>query len=240
MLKMLIADSAEEFRMALTAQLAGSYVIRCCQQGKEALELIRSFKPDVVVLDLMMPELDGISVLQQAVDSGARPVVLATTRILNDYIQTAVTKLGVGYLMVKPCDIMAVAARVSDLTEPLSGVPMARPDNRTIVSNALRNLGIPTKLRGYTYLREAILIAIDRSGLMVTKEIYPAVGHLCDASPDQVERSIRSAVAAAFQRRDEQTWRRFFQVEPDGELLRPSNGAFIATLAELLKDESFF
>ena len=80
MLKLLIADGTEEFRLALAEQLAGSFVIRCCHQGKQALEMIDSFRPDVLVLDLMLPELDGISLLQQLAERNAMPVESASGR----------------------------------------------------------------------------------------------------------------------------------------------------------------
>lgn len=239
MLKLLIADSSEEFRMALADQVAGSYVIRCCQQGKEALELIGSYKPDILVLDLMLPELDGISVLQQAAELGAQPMVLATTRILNDYVQDAVNRLGVGYLMVKPCDIKATAVRLGDLTMHLKPLPPARPDIHTAVANILRRLGIATKLRGYGYLREAIPVALRQRGQLVTKEIYPAVARACDVNKEQVERCIRTAIGKAFKRRNEEIWRLYFQPEPDGTLVQPSNGAFIFALAEWLAAEGY-
>lgn len=240
MLKLLIADSSEEFRFALAQQLAGSYAIRMCRQGKEALEMFYSFKPDVMVVDLMLPELDGISLLQQIAEQEKRPQVLATTRFYNDYVLQAITRLGVGYLIVKPCDVRATAARLQDLTEPITPMAPRRPDVKTEISNVLLQLGIPTKLRGYTYLREAVAMYMQRPGQMVTKEIYPAVGKLCDASWEQVERSIRSAVGAAYERRDEQHWRRFFQPEPGGGIRRPSNSVFISTVANALeKDEMF-
>ncbi len=240
MLKLLIADSTEEFRLALAEQVAGSFTVRCAQQGKEALELICSYKPDILVLDLMMPGLDGISILEQAAQKGIRPTVLATTRFANDYVQDAVTRLGVCYLMVKPCDLKATAARLTDMAEHRKPQPLARPDIRIMVSIVLLSLGIPTKLRGFTYLREAIVAAMRQPGQMVTKEIYPAVGHICGASKDQVERSIRSAIAAGFANRDEQVWRQYFQPGPGGNLIRPSNGTFISALAErFLSEEDF-
>ena len=110
-MKLLIADGNEEFRRALAAELQGAYHVRCCGDGKEALSLLRSFVPDVLVLDLMLPELDGISLLQSAASAGLCPMVLVTSRFYNDYILGALGELSVGYMMRKPCDIPATAAR---------------------------------------------------------------------------------------------------------------------------------
>lgn len=234
MLKLLVADSAEEFRIALTEQLAGTYVIRSCAQGLQTLEMVRSFRPDILVLDLMLPELDGISLLQRLHEEGRMPTVLATTRFNNDYVLDAVSRLGVGYVMVKPCDVSAAAARVRDLAQTPRETYLARPDMETVIANALLELGVPTKLRGYQFLREAVAEFIRNPGQMVTKELYPAVGKHFDASWEQVERSIRSAIEDAYKNRDETVWRRYFRPCADGEIRRPSNSTMISILAERL------
>ena len=117
--KLIIADGTEEFRMALARKLEAEYEIRLCQEGEQTLDMLASFRPDVLVLDLTMPGLDGITLLQQAAESGLLPVVLATTRFLNDYVLDSVSRLGVGYLMVKPCNISATVSRLGDLTQHL-------------------------------------------------------------------------------------------------------------------------
>lgn len=234
MQKLLIADGTEEFRLALADMLRGAYLIKTCRDGKEALNLLRSFRPDVMVLDLMMAELDGISLLQEASQLDIRPVVLATTKFSNDYILESAGRLGVAYVMLKPCDTGAVVARLSDLTERLEPPAVTQPDIRTSVTNLLLSLGVPTKLRGYACLREALLVAMRDPGQSVTKELYPAVAEICGGNAFQVERSIRSAIHTAWDRRDERVWRLYFQPGPDGSVPRPTNAAFISRLADRL------
>lgn len=233
-LKLLIADGNEEFRLALADALQGAYRVRCCCDGKQALELLRSYRPDVFVLDLMLPELDGISLLQMAVKEHICPMVLATTRFQSDYILESIDRLGVGYLMLKPCDIRATAARVGDLSRKLNPPSVTQPDPRAFVSSLLLSLGIPTKLRGYAYLREAVLLMVKDPGQSITKELYPAVGGLCGSNAIHVERSIRSAIASAWSRRDDRVWQMYFQACPDGSIPRPTNAAFISRLADSL------
>ena len=232
--KLLIADGSEEFALALVDALRGAYNLRVCRDGLEALEQIRSFRPDVLVLDLMLPGLDGISLLQSVASGGWKPTVLATTRFISEYILESVDRLGVGYLMVKPCDIRATVARIGDLTGRIRQPVPTRPEPRTDVSNLLLTLGIPVKLRGYAYLREAVLLMAAKPGQSITKELYPAVAEQCGAAPIHVERSIRSAIAAAWERRDEQIWRIYFSPGPDGCLTRPTNAEFICRLADSL------
>ena len=234
MLKLLIADGTDEFRLALADTLRGAYMVRSCQEGMETLRLLQSFKPDVLVLDLMMPGLDGITLLQKMAELELRPVVLATTRFANDYVLERTAQLGVGFVMVKPCDLRATAARIADLTQRVAPPAVTQLEPRTAASNLLLTLGVPTKLRGYNYLREALLQDIRDPSQSVTKELYPAVGAVCGANKDQVERSIRSAISTAWNRRDDQVWRLYFQPGPDGSVPRPTNAAFISRLAERL------
>ena len=231
-LKMLIADGSEEFGTALADMVRGAYILRRSRDGRETLEAISVFRPDILVLDLMLPGLDGISILRQAAATGLQPMVLATSRYVSDYVVEALQQMGVGYLMVKPCDVRATVARLGDLSQRLKQPLFTRPDPRTAVSNLLLTLGVPTKLRGYAYLREAVLERMRDPAQSVTKELYPTVAALCCATPIQVERSIRSAIAAAWTRRDEQVWRLYFQPDADGSLPRPTNAAFISRLAD--------
>ena len=234
MLKLLIADAGEGFRQALSEQLRGTYRIRVCREGRETLEMMLAFKPDLVVLDMMLPGLDGISILQEAAHSGLHPMVLATTKYANDFLVEAASRLEVGYMMVKPCDVQATVQRLRDLAEHIRQPVVVRPDPRTAVSNVLLAMGISTKLRGYAYLREAILEMMHNPGQSVTKELYPAVGKLCGATKTQVERSIRSAIGKAWENRDEAMWRLYFQSAPAGSMERPSNAVFISGIADRL------
>ena len=232
--KLLIAESAEDFRDALAQTLQGTYHIAITSDGQQALQLLRSFLPDILVLDLMLPGLDGISLLQQAVESGIRPMVLATTRYPSQYTLAALEQLGVEYVMVKPCDLHAVALRVTDLSQQLKVPAFSQPEPRALISNTLLRLGISTKLRGYSYLREAIILMSRDPNQSITKELYPAVASLCDGTAIQIERSIRSAITTAWKRQDPHIWQLYFAASENGRIPRPTNAAFISRLADLL------
>lgn len=232
--RLLIADGTEDFVSALVAALRGVYELRTCRTGTEALELVRTYRPDVMVLDLMLPGLDGISLLQSEPMQELRPIVLAVSRFASDYMVEAIERLGVGYLMLKPCDIKATVARIGDLSQRIKAPTVTPADNKTRITNILLTLGIPTKLRGYAYMREAVEIMAQRPGLSITKELYPMVGQLCGASPENVERSVRSAIASAWETRDEQIWRMYFGANPGQALRRPTNAAFLSRLADAL------
>ncbi len=233
-LKLLIADGNEEFRLALAEALQGTYYVRSCCTGREALSLLRSFGPDVLVLNLILPEMDGISLLENALACGIHPMVLATTRLTNDYIMESVTRLGVDYVMKRPCDIPSTVARVRDLSRHIAPPILSVPDPRAQVTNLLLSLGIPTKLKGYPLLREAILLMAKDPDQAITKELYPSVAAACGCNKDRVERGIRSIINAGWMRRDDRIWQQYFRPGPDGVIHRPSNGEFITRLAESL------
>lgn len=229
---LLIADSSDEFRSTLANAFQGTYRTIPCRTGKEALDILQQTTPDMMILDLMLPELDGISLLQAVSVSGSRPAVLATTRIANDYVIEATTKLGVEYLMIKPCDVSAIVNRVNDLCRNRPRPSISAPDTRTHISNLLISLGISTKLRGYPYLREAILLEAGNPLQSVTKELYPRIARQFDCNSAQVERAIRNAIQGAWNQRNHTIWSQIFQPDATGSIPRPTNAFFISQLAD--------
>lgn len=228
----LIADSSDAFCSTLTSAFQGNYRIQTCRTGKEALEILQRTPPDVLILDLMLPELDGISLLQTIFLAGIHPAVLATTRLTNDYVIEATTRLGVEYLMMKPCDIYAIVSRVADLSKKRPRPSVSATDPRTNISNLLVSLGISTKLRGYPYLREAILAMVSNPLQSITKELYPNVARQFDCNSAQVERSIRNAIQGAWSQRCDSVWSQVFPADDSGIIPRPSNATFISQLAD--------
>ena len=159
-------------------------------------------------------------------------MVLAITKFASDYLAESAHRLGVGYMMVKPCDVSAIVSRLREMTELYGSTEPVRQDPWVTVSSVLLTLGISTKLRGYSYLREAILETMRCPGQMVTKELYPKVAKTCGATNTQVERSIRSAISKAWEQRDEAVWWQFFRIDGEGKLERPTNAIFISCIAE--------
>lgn len=232
MLKLLIADCNEDFRLALAEALRGHYHVLCSHSGKEALHTLLTEKPDVLVLDLMLPELDGITLLENAVAEGVRPKVLVATALLTDYVLGSAQRLGIGYAMRKPCDIQAAVARIHDLGQPLNP-PVRKQDPRSQVSQLLLSLSLSTKHNGYGYLTEAILMYARNPEQAITKVLYPEVAKIFGRNKGHVERSIRSALEAAWDHGDPAVWRQYFP----GAQCRPSNAVFISRMAEALRRE---
>jgi two-component system response regulator (stage 0 sporulation protein A) len=232
-MKVLVADSLEEFRSALAALLQSDNQIQIAADGVQTLQLLGSFHPDILVLDLMLPGLDGISLMQKAVELGISPKILATTRFMSDYIQFACEKLPVSYLMVKPCDIHAAAARVRDIAGQTDATPSVSSSPKAHLTAILLQLGISPRISGYEYLREAILIMMRTPGISLTKELYPAVASQCSADAEQVERSIRTAIQTAWKRRDDALWQQYLPA-CGGSVPRPANSVFLRRFADYM------
>lgn len=233
--KILVADASLEFCGALSDLLGGAYELRICHDGLEAQSLLESFQPDVLILDLTLPQVDGIAVLKMAVSSIHRPAALVTARFLSPYIERSVEALGVDYLMAKPCDARAVADHVHDMANRGGNLSILRPDRTVTVATMLLNLNISTKRKGFRCLETAISLYEKHPGQSVTKVLYPEVAKQLGCSKDSVERAIRAAIHTAWTRRDEKIWRLYFPTGREGIVSRPTNTAFIATLVECMK-----
>lgn len=230
--KILIADPSEEFVMALTEELGDCGIVKTCAQGNQTLELIGFFHPDVLVLDLALPDTDGLELIEKITALPSGPAILVMTRFVSDFILDVITRKGVSYIMYKPCDIATVAKRVFDLLDHLKPILLSSTDPRTVVTNMLLALGVPTKLRGYLYLREAVICYSRNPAQSITKELYPSVAEILGGNGAQVEHLIRTAIATAWESRDDKVWAHYFLPDPGGMIRRPSNRAFISRLTE--------
>lgn len=228
-IRILIADDNESFRINLQKSLSYRYHVRSCQDGKEALREITSFHPHIVVIDLLLRELDGLSLIYEISLLPDAPSVLVTTTFVSDYVQEKLFELGVASLMMKPCDLKAAVNRVIRIANSLA--PVINPMSSIIVSKLLQNLNIPTHMDGYSQLKSAIPIYAQDPNKPLNKVIYAEVAEECgNDNAKQVERSIRNVIDKAWSAQCSSTWTDLF---PNG---KPTNKAFISRLSsELIK-----
>lgn len=236
--RLLIADSNEEFRQFLFETLSAHYCIKTCKDGKQALDQLRSFRPELLILDLVLPELDGISLLQRAMDEGIEPAVLVATAYHNAYVTGWLSRLQTCYVVQKPCDVQAVADRVHDFAAALRPDRVPAVDLSTAISNILLTLGFPTHLDGFLFLQAGLPLYMRDPGQSLTKELYVAIGAPHHKTAAQVERSIRSAIEIAWKQGDPKLWQRYFGT-PDGMAARPSNNVFISRIATALQEQGY-
>ena len=241
----IIADNSEEFCTSLTAALHQTdrfLVLDTATDGETAVKLVSERKPDILVLDMMLAKKDGIGVLKAINTLERKPTVLATSGFITDYVASTAANLGVRYLMLKPCDMSALVER---LEEVRGGESLRMPTPRhtgqqnieTMVTNIIHEIGVPAHIKGYQYLREAIIIAVEDMDVInaITKILYPQVAKTFQTTPSRVERAIRHAIEVAWDRGDLDTLQRFFGYTVSNTKGKPTNSEFIALIADKLQ-----
>lgn len=233
--RILIIDPSSDWNAALKGKLQDKYRVRTACNGEAGWELMQGFLPDMVILDVMLPGMDGISLLRHCAMQGITPMVVVATRLCSDYVISTLSQLGVSYIIPKPCLPENVAGCLEHIHE-LSPI-LQKQNQPPEIDRILLRLGISRKLSGSRYLTHAIRYFSLNPAQMLTKELYGAVGQQFHASASQVERSIRTAISRAWESRDERVWQRYFPTGADGLVRRPTNGEFISRLGEYSFDE---
>ena len=240
-----IADSTEEYCTHLTSALKhtdGFHVVGVANDGETALRRIMELKPQILVLDLMLSKRDGISILKALAASEFHPAILVTSGFVTDYVSAAAANLGARYLMLKPCDMAALVERLEEIRggENRRPIPLRRNEKASIesmVTGIIHEIGVPAHIKGYQYLREAIIIAVNDMDVInaITKVLYPQVAKTFQTTPSRVERAIRHAIEVAWDRGDLDTLQRFFGYTVSNTKGKPTNSEFIALIADKLQ-----
>ena len=240
-----IADSTEEFCSSLSAALLrtdGFQVVGTANDGEQTIRMVTEKRPDILVLDLMLAKQDGISVLKALSNNEKRPITLATSAFVTDYVSSSAANLGVRYLMLKPCDLSALVERLEEIRGGENQrVPAQNRSGQAnienMVTNIIHEIGVPAHIKGYQYLREAIMIAVDDMDVInaITKVLYPQVAKTFGTTPSRVERAIRHAIEVAWDRGDLDTLQRFFGYTVSNTKGKPTNSEFIALIADKLQ-----
>ena len=240
----LIADSSEEFCSSLSSTLqrvGGFQIVGTAGDGEQAIRMTMDKKPEILVLDLMLSKQDGISVLKAIDRMERKPVTLATSGFVTEYVANATANLGVRYLMLKPCDMSAIAERLEEIRGGESlRINVRRPGKtniETMVTGIIHEIGVPAHIKGYQYVREAIIIAVNDMDVInaITKVLYPQVAKTFQTTPSRVERAIRHAIEVAWDRGDLDTLQRFFGYTVSNTKGKPTNSEFIALIADKLQ-----
>ena len=240
----LIADNSEEFCGSLSTALQRTErfnLVGTACDGEQAMQLLEERKPDILVLDLMLAKKDGLSILKSMTGWERRPAVVATSGFMTDYVASAAAGLGVAYLILKPCDMEALVDRLEELRGDTGrSIPVRRAPGQSIealVTGIIYEIGVPAHIKGYQYLREAIIIAVGDMDVInaITKVLYPQVAKTFQTTPSRVERAIRHAIEVAWDRGDLDTLQRFFGYTVSNTKGKPTNSEFIALIADKLQ-----
>lgn len=230
-IKVVIADDNKQLSNVLEKYLSSETdfeVVGIAKNGTEVLELIREKKPDLLLLDIIMPELDGLGVLEKLKSMDIEPLkVIVLSTIGQDHVTQRAVRLGADYYIVKPFDMSVLVKRIRQL---FNGDDFYI-DMEERISEELIKMGIHANLKGYIYLRDAIKIVYMEKGTRpsITKDIYPAIAKKYDTEPHLVKSAIEHAIEVALSRSEGNINKLF-------DKSNSTNGEFISMIVEDLRN----
>lgn len=256
--KIAIADDNSQFRQIITEFVNAEdefEVIWIAKNGIETLDLIDKEKPDILILDIIMPKLDGLGVLEKLKEDYEEnlPKVLVLSAVGQDNIIQKAMELGAYYYIIKPFDFKIFIDRLKQINNMKSNtsshiqegefseeknVKKIKLELELDISEIIFQIGIPANIKGYLYLKEAITIVVNNKDYLgaITKELYPAVANEHNTTASRVERAIRHAIEVGWNRGDMEALEKYFghTIKTKG---KPTNGEFIAVIADKLRLE---
>ena len=251
-IRAVLADASDEYRMLLSEILKEEgdiEVVGSTGDGTRTVELVKEKCPDVLVTDVILSGIDGLGVLEEVslLPESKRPATLVVSGFASEHVLNTATGLGAAYFMQKPCDADAIALRIRQVAgrkELQQGQTVQRSlkasrieqSLESMVTDIIHEIGIPAHIKGYQYLREAIILTINDMDIInaVTKVLYPEVAKKFNTTPSRVERAIRHAIVVAWDRGDIETLQKFFGYTVSNIKGKPTNSEFIAMIADHL------
>ena len=248
-LKIIVADNTTELgrNCAKVLESYGMDVLLCEKDGEILLSQIRAEKPDVVLADVFMPNLDMIGVLGELknMESKDRPMVMAVSGFDNPRLEKETLNAGACYYFLKPFDINTMAERIIQLSGWKNEIsPVVVKDNvitdpelELMVTEIIHQIGVPAHIKGYHYLRDAIILSVKNSSIInsVTKLLYPTVAKDYHTTSSRVERAIRHAIEVAWDRGDIDVLNSYFGYTIQNDRGKPTNSEFIAMISDKLR-----
>lgn len=229
MQRLLIVDSTAVLGKALTTQLKDEYVVSVCDSGENALKQFRSFAPDIVVLDLQLTDMSGLSALHALRTADPALKIIVTTNLADTYTCRELERQQVDHAFQKPCSLGTVIACIRDISK--------KQNDRWCVENEtdriLLEIGFRFNGLGYYCTHAAVLGKLREPFASVTKCIYPQIGKTVDGTGMQVEKAIRDAIKYAWTNGNKQLWQVYFP----GAVKCPSNEQFLARIANVLQQK---
>lgn len=241
--KVLIADDNREFCELLREYLDAQpdmQVVGIVHNGAQAIKAVQEQRPDALLLDIIMPHLDGIGVMEALNGVDKRPHIVVLTAFGHENVTQRAAELGADYYVLKPFDLDALASRIREVCScSKPGKPLVRPQRHldAEVTGVIHEVGIPAHIRGYGYLRDAILMVISDGELInaVTKSLYPAIATKYRTTPSRVERAIRHAIEVAWSRGNLEAIEELFGYTVSRDKGKPTNSQFIAMVADRIR-----
>lgn len=241
-IRLVVVDSNEEVTSSIKKYFSENAVIdvvSCINNGIDALNYLINHESDydTVVMDIMLPEMDGITLLENIKNRKLNKKIIVLSTYKEDYTIKKLISLGVNYYMLKPFSLDSLEGRLLDLSKSYDIETNASGDALVKVSEILHNLGIPSHIRGYQYIRDGILMIYnnDKYVNFITKEIYPELALKYDTTPSRVERAIRHAIEISWERGDMELMEDLFGHSVAFERSKPTNAEYLNTIADRMR-----
>ncbi|MCF6094431.1 sporulation transcription factor Spo0A [Microaerobacter geothermalis] len=259
-IKVLIADDNREFTQLLTEfinEQEDMEVINVAYNGNEVLDILGHQIPDVLILDIIMPHLDGLAVLEQIkkLQLDSMPKIIMLTAFGQEDITKRAVELGASYYILKPFDMEVLTTRIRQMVlkpnkqesiKPiLTSVPTINQQSKkknieSSITGIIHEIGVPAHIKGYHYLREAIIMVYHNMEILgsITKILYPEIARKFETTPSRVERAIRHAIEVAWNRGNIHSITKMFGYTISDNKAKPTNSEFIAMVADKLRLET--
>ncbi len=246
-IRLMVADDNREFCELLRDYFSrepDTEVTAVAHNGQQVVELLEQVEVDVILLDIIMPHLDGLGVLERIAEMKLerRPKIVMLTAFGHEEMTRRTVELGADYYILKPFDLQVLAERVRQICNASPAgrrraLAQSRRSLEAQVTELLHDIGIPAHIKGYFYLREAVLMVVERMDLLnaVTKELYPSIARKFKTTASRVERAIRHAIEVAWTRGSWETINQLFGHTISQERGKPTNSEFIAMVADRLR-----
>lgn len=232
MRKVLIVDASEHWREVLERELGKTYRVCTCGDGLRARELADRFRPDLVIMDLMLPGVDGLGVIKALREQSEQLRIIVTGRYFSNFVNMALERYQVDSAMLKPCTVQSVGERATELLEMATDEEPVCQDPFDCITALLVRLGAPRSQQGFRFLRRGILLLMEDPDQQLTKSLYPAIAAEFGTSASNVEKALRTTVTTAWTKRRDEIWRHYFPLAPSGQIPRPTAGQFLSRLAD--------
>lgn len=247
-MKVMLAEEGTEYGQTCANVLRsyGYEVTLVPKDGSEVISRLPAQMPDVLLMDMFMPRVDALGVMKAMPELklGKRPLIMLMSSVDNARFEQEVLSAGADYYFLKPFDLDVLAERISQLTgwntagqENIKKAPDAHGSLEVVVSEIMHQIGVPAHIKGYQYLREAIILSVNDGEMMnsVTKVLYPTVAKAFKTTPSRVERAIRHAIEVAWDRGDVDVLSSYFGYTIQNTRGKPTNSEFIAMISDKLR-----
>ena len=238
--KALVVDDNKEFTNSVLEHFKNNDVLevtKVIHNGTEVINYLKNNEIDIIFLDFLMPGMDGVAILEAIKKENIKKKVIILSSFLEEYALKIIKKYHVDYYMLKPISLNSLEQRAIDLLSSSNTQNEISDEIEIKTSDLLHNLGIPSQIKGYQYLREGILLLYQNNDFIggITRNLYPEIARRHDTTASRVERAIRHAIEVSWNRGDYNIMNKLFGHSIDFDRAKPTNSEFLVTISDALR-----